>query len=97
MKLIDYIPDEKKDLARKLITEVTFMRSQLVGLRKDIKENGTTEWYVNGKQECERIRPAADLYVRLSGRYSTLIRQISDMVDSSLGEIDELDAFLAEV
>ena len=96
MKILDVIPDEKQDVARRLLTECNFMRSQLVSLRKDIKKNGSIELYENGRQKCTRIRPSADLYVKLAGKYSTYCRQLEALIDPSLGEIDELDVFLAE-
>ena len=88
------IPDERKAVAERLISELNFMKSQLVILKRDIREHGTTELYSNGKQQCMRTRPEYTNYVTLSGKYGSYLTKLSNLVGKDGEDYDELDAFL---
>lgn len=88
----------KQPLAANLVTEITFMKSQLTKLRRDIKKNGSVEHFVNGRQEMDRITPAMQVYVQLTGRYATLHKQLASLIPPDIADQgDELDAFLREL
>ena len=88
----------KQVLASNLINEITFMKGELADLRADIRENGATEFYVNGKQQLERIRPAMQVYTTLVARYSTLTKQLLAIIPKEVADQgDEFDEFLREL
>lgn len=78
--LLQLIPPEKQPIAKKLITELNFMSSTLAKLRKDINANGAVEEFKNGKQEMLRESPAFKSYTTMTQRYSTLFKQLTDLL-----------------
>ena len=49
-EILKIIPDERKTIAQKLITEICFMTKTLVDLRKTIEENGTVDLFEQGNK-----------------------------------------------
>lgn len=78
--LLQLVPDEKKPIAKKLITELNFMGSTLVKLRKTVKEEGSIELFKNGKQEMLREHPAMRLYNSTVKQYSALFKQLTALL-----------------
>jgi len=78
--LLELIPDEKKVIAKKLITELNFMSSTLTQLRRMVKEQGAVELFKNGKQEMLRESPALKSYNTTIQRYSLLYKQLIDLL-----------------
>lgn len=79
-ELLPLIPEEKKPIAKKLITELNFMGSTLAQLRKMIKDTGAVELFKNGKQEMLRESPALKSYNTTVQRYSLLYKQLVDLL-----------------
>ena len=78
--LLQLIPPEKQPIAKKLIIELNFMSSTLSKLRKEINANGAVEEFKNGKQEMLRESPAFKSYTTMTQRYSTLFKQLTDLL-----------------
>lgn len=79
-----------------LISEVAFIKIQLEILKINIMQNGLTELFEQGSQCFERERPQAKLYISLIQRYSTLMKQLIDLMpeEEREREQDALALFL---
>ena len=87
----------RRAIAEPLVTELNFMKVQLTKLRKQVREDGCTEVFVQGKQSMERMTPSFQAYTKLVSKYSTLLRQLNALIPEDAGQGDELDAFLQEL
>ena len=95
-QIANLVPEERRAVAKSLVTELNFMRRTLVSLRKHVDEHGATVWFKNGSQEMWRENPSLKSYTALIARYATLSRQLVSMVpEDEQPEADELDQFLA--
>lgn len=79
-ELLALIPEEKKPVAKKLITELNFMGSTLAQLRKLVKTEGPIELFKNGSQQMLRESPALKSYNTTVQRYSLLHKQLVDLL-----------------
>ncbi len=79
-EILKIIPDERKTIAQKLITEICFMTKTLEDLRKTIEENGTVDLFEQGKQKFMRESPALKASNTTIQRYSLLYKQIESMI-----------------
>ena len=77
------VPDDKRVIARKLITELTFMEQTLENLRIKIRADGETEAFKQGKQDFLRESPALKAYNTTVQRYSVMYRQLTDLMVKS--------------
>ena len=79
-EILKIIPDERKTIVQKLITEICFMTKTLEDLRKTIEENGTVDLFEQGKQIFMRESPALKASNTTIQRYSLLYKQIESMI-----------------
>lgn len=79
-KILKLVPQDRKDIAEKLIAEISFMAETLADLRAYIQENGTVDHFKQGKQEFLRESPALKAYNTTIQRYSLLYRQLTDLL-----------------
>lgn len=93
-ELLQYIPENKRSIAERLISELEFMTDTLTGLKAIIREKGAEEEFCNGKQHFTRERPAMNSYTKLIARYSTLYKQVCDLMNNSPEAKTELMKFL---
>ena len=79
-----------------LINEAAFMKITLEETRQTLIEEGTTEVFKQGSQEFTRKTPALDVYTTLINKYSTIMKQIIDLLPEveRKQEADELTKFL---
>ena len=77
-KILKLVPADRKDIAEKLIVEISFVAETLADLREKIKENGTVDHFKQGKQEFLRESPALKSYNTTNQRYSLLYKQLTD-------------------
>ncbi|WP_422487129.1 hypothetical protein [Gudongella sp. DL1XJH-153] len=90
------IPDDKKKLVQRLVENASFMAILLEDLQEDIKQNGYKEEYKNGANQFGFKRSiAADLYQVTIKNYSSVIKQLNDLLPNN--EIEEDDGFEAFV
>ena len=90
--ILDMIPNDRKAIANKLITELTWMQKTLARLKKEVDSNGVIDKYLNGSAKDSVALKAYNTTVQ---RYGNLYKQLSDMMtlQKSL-EADELLTFI---
>jgi hypothetical protein len=73
---------EKKRTVEGLIEQAAYMRITLQDLIEDLKENGFTEPFKQGKDQepYDRKRPNADLFNTLNANYQKIIKQLTDLL-----------------
>ena len=82
--IIKNIPKDKKKLVEGLIADASFMAEQLEVLRDHITENGWSEEYQNGANQCGRKQSVeADMYVKVQKAYASIIRQLTDYLPAT--------------
>lgn len=81
--ILEKIPDDKKYIGQKLVTELIFMDETLLALKRKIKENGTEEEFIQGKQQFVRESTALTSYTKVVQRYGALYKQLTDLMPRS--------------
>lgn len=79
-EIVEKVPEDKKAIAGRLADELTFMHQALTDLKRQIKEHGTVELFQQGKQEFLRENPALKSYNTTIQRYSSLYKQLCDLL-----------------
>ncbi len=92
-EILKIIPDERKTIAQKLITEICFMTKTLEDLRKIIDETGTVDLFEQGKQKFMRESPALKAYNTTIQRYSLLYKQLESMIPKGQQENSENELY----
>ncbi len=82
-QILKKIPEDKRYIGEKLITELTFMERTLYRLREQIIETGEVEHFQQGKQDFLRESPALKAYNTTVQRYSVMYRQLTDLMGKS--------------
>lgn len=78
--ILEKIPAEKKYIGQKIVDELIFMQDTLTTLKRKIKENGTEEEFIQGKQQFTRESTALTSYNKVVQRYGTLYKQLSELM-----------------
>ena len=79
-EILEKVPEDKKTVAGRLADEIIFLQATLADLKKQIKEYGTVELFVQGKQQFLRESPALKSYNATIQRYSALYKQLTDLL-----------------
>lgn len=79
-KIVKRVPEDRQAIASRLAEELQFMGDTLEDLKKKVDEYGTVELYENGKQKFLRENPAVKSYNTMIQRYSTLYKQLTDLL-----------------
>ena len=97
-KLYKDFPKDKAKVLEGLINEAAFMKISLEDIRAVLLENGFTEKFEQGKQNFVRERPEVKIYTTLTQRYSTVMKQLIDLLPAEIKkeESDALAQFLAK-
>ena len=82
-KILAKIPEDKRLIGEKLITELGFMEKTLGRLRAQIEDSGEVEHFEQGKQDFLRESPALKAYNTTVQRYSVMYRQLTDLMSKS--------------
>lgn len=86
---------EKQSMCLQLITNAVFMEEQLTKLQAEIRENGVVSEYKNGENQWgTRKSPEVDVYNSMIKNYTSVIKQINDILPDAPAPDDELTAFL---
>lgn len=93
-KIFADMDEDKKQFAERLIQQCSFMFVTLAELQETLNEQGSIEFFVNGKQEMLREHPAAKTYNTMIKNYNSTIKQLIDMLPESKADSDELLDFL---
>ena len=91
------IEKDRKRFADNLIRNVAFMTVVLEELQDEINANGTTEHFINGKQDFIRESTSLKAYNTTIKNYQSAIKQLLDMLpdtDNKKQAEDELLKFL---
>ena len=85
-KIVDKLPNDTRDLGLALYREVEFMHGSLEELRKDIEEKGSLLTGIGSTgQKTTKANPSLQSYNAMIKNYSTVIRQITKLLDDSKG------------
>ncbi len=98
-RLFKNLPKDKQKAAEGLLQEAAFMKATLEETRHIIDKEGILENFEQGKQKFVREHPATKVYNTMIQRYSTVCKQIFDMLpgETSKEAEDELMAFVKKV
>ena len=89
---MEKIPNEKLNEAELIVEELKFILQTIAELRKQIKEKGAVEHFVNGKQDFLRESPALGSYNKLMKTYDIFYKNLINLVPKDeLPEEDEFD------
>ena len=85
----------KNSAIQSLISRASFMKVSLEDLEQDLKENGWTELFQQGKNQepYERQRPSATTYNSLNVNYQKIIKQLTDLLPKSKPTTSQIDTF----
>lgn len=90
-KILEKIPNEKSNEANLIATELKFILETITELKKDIKEKGAVEHFINGKQDFLRESPALASYNKLMKTYDTFYKNLMNLIPKE--ELPEEDNF----
>ena len=82
-EILKKIPEDKRYIGEKLVTELSFIENTLDRLRKQIAESGEVEHFKQGSQDFLRESPALKAYNTTVQRYSVMYRQLTDLMGKS--------------
>lgn len=97
-RIFKEIPENKKKVVEKLMENAAFMAEQLELLQEDIKEKGYISEYQNGENQWgTKKAPEVEIYIAMTKNYSSIIKQLLDLIPESSGESDdEMTLFMRE-
>lgn len=79
------IPEDKRNVAKKLMEEAAYMTQVIADSREEIDKNGIIEIYQNGENQSGRKKnPAVEIYDRTVNSYSKIIKQLTDLMPDSV-------------
>ena len=91
----DAAPTERRDLCLQLILNAVFMEEQLSKLQDEIRANGVVSEYKNGENQYgTRKSPEVDVYNAMIKNYTSVIKQLGDLLPEAPPPADELTQFL---
>ena len=79
--------------AKGLIEEAAFMRATLKELKEAIDENGPIDEMPQGDYSILREHPALKSYNTMVQRYSSIIKQLTDLLPKEIKVVEEDDGF----
>lgn len=82
-ELLERVPEDKYAIGVKIVDELLFMEETLNRLKAQVRETGEVELFKQGKQEFYRESSALKAYNTTIQRYSTLYRQLTDLIGKS--------------
>lgn len=95
LNLVNELPEDKKELATRLIERIAFMTITLKELEEDIKLKGPTYLFEQGLQKMIVINPSQKVYNTLINRYTVAYDKLLNLLPKDLIEQeDDFDRFL---
>ena len=95
-RLTDLFKDidrNKRLTAKGLIEEAAYMRITLKELKKEIDKNGPIDEMPQGEYSILREHPALKSYNTMVQRYSSTIKQLTDLLPKEVKVVEEDDGF----
>ena len=89
-KILEKIPTEKQNEADLIVEELRFILETIDDLKKKIKETGSVEHFINGKQDFLRESPALASYNKLMKTYDTFYKNLINLVPKDEMNEDEV-------
>ena len=88
-KILEKIPNEKQNEASLIVEELEFILETIKDLKKKIKETGSVEHFINGKQDFLRESPALASYNKLMKTYDTFYKNLINLIpkDENIDDI----------
>ena len=81
--IAEALPEDKRKITEGLVADAAFMAEQLEKLRDHITEHGWSEEYKNGENQFgKKSSVEADAYVKLQKSYTSVIKQLTDLLPS---------------
>lgn len=90
-KIFEYLQEDKKRIAQRLIERVAFMTIQLQILEDNIKTKGPTYQFINGKQRMIIENPAQKTYNTLINRYTAAYEKLFALLPKDGLNVDTSD------
>ncbi|MFA2810179.1 hypothetical protein [Bacillus mycoides] len=78
--IFQYLQEDKKQVAQKLIERVAFMTVTLEILEETIKEKGPTYEFINGSQKMIVENPAQKSYNAMINRYTSAYEKLFNLL-----------------
>lgn len=94
-ELLTLIDNNRKPIAKKLISRMKFMDGTLNKLQTQIKREGAVIEAVNGNGfKTKTEHPAQKSYIAMIGKYNALVKTFSELIPVGNVDNDELLEFL---
>ena len=93
-KILEKVPNEKRNEAELIVEELEFILETIADLKVKIKETGSVEHFINGKQDFLRESPALASYNKLMKTYDTFYKNLINLIPKD--EIIDDDVFDAD-
>ena len=87
------IPKDRKEIAQKLIEDITFMEDTLSQLREIVREDGGVELFEQGKQRFMRESPALKSYNNTLKQRNATYTQLLSLAPKECATEPEDDGF----
>ena len=79
-RILEKIPQEKREVAARYADELIFMQETLKDLKERIRKEGTIEHFVQGSQNFTRESPALKGYNNTLKQYNSTFKQLCDLL-----------------
>jgi geranylgeranyl pyrophosphate synthase len=79
-KFFKNVPKDKQEMIQGLKEQAAFMYATLMELQEIINDEGPVELFEQGKQRLLREHPASKTYNTMIKNYSSVIKQLIDML-----------------
>ncbi|RKO62387.1 hypothetical protein [Caldibacillus debilis] len=96
-KIYADLDGKKREVAEGLINEAAFMKATLEELKELIDQNGPIDEMPQGEYSILREHPAVKTYNTMIQRYSTVMKQLADLLPKEDKKVEEDDGFEAFV
>ena len=94
-KLVEELPDSKRERAAKLLIKLEFMNEEIDKLQAILKEKGWVEQYQNGANQFGLKKSSeGEVYMNLMKTYNSTLRSLNDMLPDDVSTQDELEQWL---
>lgn len=85
--------DKKSILGLKLLAKAEFMEETLKKLEDDVNEKGVVTSMCQGKYDIDRANPSLQAYNNTMKNYTSVIKQLNDMIPAEEETDDDFDKF----
>ena len=99
-EIYNKISDANKNEATLIYNELVFIIDTIEQLKDDIKKNGATDHFINGKQDFIRESPSLASYNKLMKTYDMFYKNLINLLPKEQPVYedtdDEIEAFLSD-